>query len=91
MKRIKLEVAYDGTNYCGWQIQPKDITIEKVLNDNLTQLLGEEIKVPSFCIRSAGCGKDERSSPLFSRRTLFYQHVQQPCPGDFLCPRNLLL
>ena len=36
MKRIKLEVAYDGTNYCGWQIQPKDITIEKVLNDNLT-------------------------------------------------------
>ena len=45
MKRIKLEVAYDGTNYCGWQIQPKDITIEKVLNDNLTQLLGEEIKV----------------------------------------------
>ena len=45
MKRIKLELAYYGTNYCGWQIQPKDITIEKVLNDNLTQLLGEEIKV----------------------------------------------
>ena len=45
MKRIKLEVAYDGTDYCGWQIQPEDITIEKVLNDNLSQLLGEEIKV----------------------------------------------
>ena len=45
MKRIKLEVAYEGTDYCGWQIQPEDITIEKVLNDNLSQLLGEEIKV----------------------------------------------
>ncbi len=45
MKRIKLVVAYDGTNYCGWQIQPTGITIEGVLNQTLTQLLGEEIRV----------------------------------------------
>lgn len=32
MKRIKLTVAYDGTNYCGWQIQDNGITIEEVLN-----------------------------------------------------------
>ena len=29
MKRIKLTVAYDGTNYCGWQIQPNGITVEE--------------------------------------------------------------
>lgn len=45
MKRIKMVVAYDGTNYCGWQIQPNGITIEEVLNTHLTRLLGEEIKV----------------------------------------------
>lgn len=45
MKRIKLVVAYDGTNYCGWQIQPNGITIEGVLNEALTKLLGEEIRV----------------------------------------------
>ena len=28
MKRVKLVVAYDGTNYNGWQIQPNGITIE---------------------------------------------------------------
>ena len=39
MKRIKLEVAYEGTNYCGWQIQPKDTTIEGVLNEKLGSLL----------------------------------------------------
>ena len=32
MRRIMLTVAYDGTNYCGWQIQPTGITIEEVLN-----------------------------------------------------------
>ncbi len=38
-------VAYDGTNYCGWQIQPNGITIEEVLNTHLSQLLGEEVVV----------------------------------------------
>ena len=45
MKRIKLVVAYDGTNYCGWQVQPNGETIEGVLNKALTELLKEDIKV----------------------------------------------
>lgn len=32
MKRVKLIVAYDGTNYHGWQTQPNAVTIEEVLN-----------------------------------------------------------
>lgn len=45
MKRIMLVVAYDGTNYCGWQVQPNGITIEEVLNKNLTELLKEPVTV----------------------------------------------
>lgn len=45
MKRIKMTVAYDGTNYCGWQVQPNGITIEEVLNTHLSKLLKEEIRV----------------------------------------------
>ena len=44
-KRIMLTVAYDGTNYCGWQIQPNGITIEAVLNEKLSELLKEDISV----------------------------------------------
>lgn len=43
MKRVKLVVAYDGTNYCGWQLQPNGVTIEEVLNRALTELLREPI------------------------------------------------
>lgn len=43
--RVKMVVAYDGTNYCGWQVQPNGITIEEVLNQKLKELLGEEISV----------------------------------------------
>lgn len=45
MKRIKLTVAYDGTNYCGWQIQKNRITVEEVLNRTLTKFFKEEIAV----------------------------------------------
>ncbi len=45
MKRFKLTVAYDGTDYCGWQIQPNGITVEEVLNRKLSELTGEKITV----------------------------------------------
>ena len=45
MKRVMLVVAYEGTNYCGWQVQPGEKTIEGVLNQALSELLGEQIVV----------------------------------------------
>ena len=40
--RVKMVVAYDGTNYSGWQIQPNGVTIEQKLNEALQALLGED-------------------------------------------------
>jgi len=45
MKRIKLTVAYDGTDFHGWQLQPGVRTVEGDLNRALSMLLGEEIQV----------------------------------------------
>lgn len=45
MKRIMLTVAYDGTNYHGWQIQKNGETIEGILNRCLSELLQENIEV----------------------------------------------
>ncbi len=45
MKRIKLVIAYDGTAYCGWQLQPGHPTVEAELNRALSELLGGEIAV----------------------------------------------
>ena len=54
MKRIKLTVAYDGTDYCGWQIQKNGITVEEVLNRALSRLTGEEITVVGASRTDAG-------------------------------------
>ena len=45
MRRVRLFVAYDGTDYCGWQVQPNGITVEEVLNRELGRLTGEDIHV----------------------------------------------
>ena len=44
-KRVLLRIAYDGTAYCGWQIQINGITVEEIINRELSNLLGEEIAV----------------------------------------------
>lgn len=54
MKRVKLTVAYDGTDYHGWQIQNDGITIESELNRCLSELLGEQIQVIGASRTDAG-------------------------------------
>ena len=50
-------MAYDGTDYCGWQIQPNGITVEEVLNRKLSELTGEK----THCDRRQ---QDRFGSPL---------------------------
>lgn len=45
MRRIKLIVAYDGTNYCGWQVQPNGNSVQAELERHLSDLLKEEIRI----------------------------------------------
>jgi tRNA pseudouridine38-40 synthase len=53
-RRVFLRVAYDGTNYHGWQLQPRDNTIEGELNKAIFKLTGEEILVTGASRTDAG-------------------------------------
>lgn len=41
----KLTIAYDGTNYCGWQIQPNGISIQEILQDKIKIIAREDVKL----------------------------------------------
>lgn len=45
MRRIKITLAYDGTDFHGWQVQPGLPTIQGTLQQVLTQLEGKPVHV----------------------------------------------
>ena len=45
MKKYKIIVAYDGTDYCGWQIQPKDPSIVETMQKTWLRVFGQPITI----------------------------------------------
>ena len=76
MKRVKMIVAYDGTNYCGWQIQNNGITIEEVLNCTLTDLLKEPVTVT---------GASRTDSGVHSEGNVAVFDTENRMPADKIC------
>lgn len=44
-RRFKLTVAYDGTAYAGWQVQPGEATVQDEIEKALAAIVGHECKV----------------------------------------------
>lgn len=76
MRRIRLTVAYDGTNYHGWQVQPGVTTIESVLNDALTDLFQEKIAV---------IGASRTDSGVHARGNIAVFDTDRPMAADRIC------
>ena len=79
--RVKLVVAYEGTNYCGWQIQPNGITIEQVLNETLSSLLGGEITV-------TGASRTDAGVHSLGNVAVFETHTKMPAEKMLFCTQS---
>jgi tRNA pseudouridine38-40 synthase len=44
MRNIKLTLEYEGTDFCGWQVQPEGRTVQGVLEESLRILIQETVK-----------------------------------------------
>lgn len=70
MARYFIHLAYNGTNYCGWQIQPQLPTVQLTLEQALTTLLRTPIAI-------VGCGRTDTGVHASD----FYAHFD--CPLSF--------
>ena len=52
--RYMLRVAYDGTEYCGWQVQPGQRTVEGTLKSALDKLMGKDVPMIGASRTDAG-------------------------------------
>ena len=76
MKRVMLVLAYDGTHYCGWQKQDNGITIEEVINRELSRLLHEEISV---------IGASRTDSGVHALGNVCVFDTESKIPGEKFC------
>ena len=50
--RYLARIKYNGSYFCGWQIQPNSLTVQEVIEEKLSMLLNEDIK-------AVGCGRTD--------------------------------
>ena len=69
VQRVFLEVAYDGTNYCGWQVQPRGVSVQSELERALSILFRQPISV-------TGAGRTDAGVHAYSMMA----HADLPIP-----------
>ena len=52
--RIKLKICYDGTAYCGWQVQPNGVTVQQVVEQAVQLATGQKVRVTGSGRTDAG-------------------------------------
>lgn len=52
MQRFFVEIAFDGTNYFGWQIQAKQVSVQGKMQEILSKIYNTEITI-------TGCGRTD--------------------------------
>lgn len=72
MRNIKLTLQYDGTNYCGWQIQPNGVTIQGLLTDFLSRLEGKHVVL-------YGAGRTDAGVHAMCQVANFFTEKLLPC------------
>lgn len=54
MRRLKLTLSFDGTNYVGWQVQPNGISIQGVLQGAFKKIVGHAVDITAAGRTDAG-------------------------------------
>jgi len=75
IRNIKLTIAYDGTEYHGWQIQPGTRTIQGVLREAIEGLLGRRVRV---------CGASRTDAGVSALGQVGLIQIDSPIPTENL-------
>jgi tRNA pseudouridine38-40 synthase len=74
VRTLKMTLSYDGTNYCGWQVQPNAIAIQSVVEQALNGFTGEKIRV-------VASGRTDAGVHAIGQVISFTTHSRAPCEG----------
>lgn len=86
MRNIKLIIEFDGSNFCGWQKQPKGRTVQKVIETAISKSTGEDIIINGSSRTDAGVHAREMVANFFTNSTIpgdkFREAINTRLPKD---------
>lgn len=53
-RNIRISLAFDGSAYCGWQIQKNQPTVQGVVSETISKITGEQVKLTGSGRTDAG-------------------------------------
>ena len=68
MHRYQILIEYVGTNFVGWQIQPKGKSIQKLIQIKLSKLLKEKVSLVGSGRTDSGVHAIEQSAHFDSKK-----------------------
>lgn len=74
--RYLLTIAYDGTDYSGWQIQPNGISIQALIQKALSKILQEPIWITGSGRTDAGVHADDQKAHFETEKEIDVSKVQ---------------
>jgi len=77
-RNIKLTIAYDGTDFCGWQRQESERTVQGVIEDALEKMHGHPINL-------TGSGRTDSGVHALGQAANFYTDIES-IPADRFAP-----
>ena len=83
-RNIRLLIAYDGTDFCGWQRQNSDRTVQGVIEEALEKMH----KAP---VNLTGAGRTDSGVHAAGQAANFYTGIKNISPGRFVQALNSLL
>ena len=82
MNRYCIEIAFDGTNYHGWQNQPNAISVQEVLEKNISILCQEKMILVGASRTDAG---------VHIKQTYAHFDYDKELPSYFMRRLNFML
>ena len=86
MTAVLLTISYDGTNYCGWQVQPNGRAVQQVVEEALERLLKEPVQLRASGRTDAGVHAIAMSAAFSTGQNLplraFVEGVNRFLPAD---------
>ena len=70
MPNYMLRLAFVGTNYSGWQIQPGVPTVQGAIKHSLERILGDNIKLTGCCRTDAGVHAQDYIANFLTEREI---------------------